>query len=445
MQANNHTSEDDGLSVRYRRYALTILFLLYTFNFLDRQIVNILAEPIKRDLHLADWQLGSLTGLSFALFYASLALPIARLAERGDRVKIVAASAIVWSLFTGLCGLAQNFLQLFLTRVAVGVGEAGCTPASHSLISDYTTREKRASAMATFSLGIPVGSLVGMAVGGLIADSLGWRFAFLIVGLPGVVLGLIALFTLPEPRRSAIGKVDKVEPPSFRDALSELSGNRAYIWMTVAMILMCFVNYGQLAFHSSFFLRNHADGLDTLARQLQAFSGIALGPTGFLGVVLGIVIGVFGGIGTWLGGALADRAARTDIRAYATVPAIAALALPLPIMITYLSPGALSALILLSVPMLLQSVYYGPIFASVQSLVRSRTRATAAAIFLFFGNLVGLGFGPLTVGMLSDVLAAHLGSGEGLRWALVVTAFASTAAAGAFFMARRTIRDDIVS
>ncbi len=429
----------------YHRYPLAILFLIYTLNFLDRQIVNILAEPIKRDLHLADWQLGSLTGLAFALFYATLALPIARLAERFDRVKIIAVSAIVWSLFTGLCGLAANFLQLFLARIGVGVGEAGCTPASHSLISDYVPRENRASALAIFSLGIPVGSLIGMTIGGLVADSFGWRAAFLVVGLPGIVLGLVALFTLPEPRRSAAGIVPPVASSSLRQALGELRRNRTYIWLTTAMAAMSFVTYGHFAFLSSFFLRNHSDGLGHLSEQLHNSIGLSLGAVGFMGISLGLIFGVFGAIGTWLGGALTDRAARVDNRAYATIPAIAAFLLPLSMAVTYFAPGVLVALLLLSIPISLQAVYYGPLFASVQSLVQPHTRATAAAILLFFANLIGLGMGPLAVGLLSDLVAMNAGSAAGIRWSLTLTSLVYMLAGGAFLMARRTIRDDMVS
>lgn len=435
----------DSLSLRYRRYALIVLFLIYTLNFLDRQIVNILAEQIKQDLHLADWQLGSLTGLSFALFYATLALPIARLAERGDRVKVVSISAVAWSVFTMLCGMAQSFAQLFLARVGVGVGEAGCTPAAHSLISDYVPRDRRASAMALFSLGIPVGSLLGMALGGLIADAFGWRAAFLVVGLPGVVLGLTALRTLPEPRRKIPGAFAPSSSFGFRQALEELRANRAFVWTTMAMVLMCFANYGQLAFQSSFFLRNHQEGLNMLAEELHSLSGVRLGPIGFLGTALGLAVGISGALGTWLGGAIADRAVRRDIRAYATVPAVASLLLPFAFTTAYLVPSIISALGFLCVAMLLQALYYGPIFASVQSLARPRTRATAAAIFLFFGNLFGLGLGPLTVGTLSDMIAVHLGTNAGIRWSLIAIAFAYFAACGAFLMARRTIRDDIIS
>lgn len=435
-----------GMSIHYRRYALTMLFLVYMLNFVDRQIVNILAEPIKRELGLMDWQLGSLTGLSFAIFYATLALPIARWAERANRVRIVALSAITWSLFTAVCGVAQNFTQLFLARVGVGVGEAGCTPASQSLISDYTTREKRASALAFFSMGIPAGSLVGMVVGGLIADSLGWRASFALVGVPGIALGLLAYFTLPEPRTFSVAASGAQSTPSLREALTELGGKRTYIWLTVAMVAMSFGIYSNLAFQSSHFLRNHAEGLGVLAARLNDLTVIQLGPTGFLGTVLGLIVGICGAAGTWLGGRATDRAvARGSLNAYATIPAAAALCMPFSLFAAYLTSNTVAALCLMGLPMLLQSVYYGPIFAAVQSLVRPRTRATATAIFLFFANLVGLGLGPLTVGLISDFLARSMGSGDGIRWALISTSLVYVLAAMAFMAARKTIRRDIVS
>ncbi|MBY6265169.1 MFS transporter [Azospirillum sp. 412522] len=434
-----------AMPIHYRRYALIMLFLVYMLNFVDRQIVNILAEPIKRELGLADWQLGSLTGLSFAIFYATLALPIARWAERANRVRIVALSAITWSFFTAVCGVAQTFAQLFLARVGVGVGEAGCTPASQSLISDYTTREKRASALAFFSMGIPTGSLVGMVVGGLIADSLGWRASFALVGVPGIVLGLLAYFTLPEPRKSSAAS-EAQSAPTLREALAELGGKRTYIWLTVAMATMSFGIYSNLAFQSSHFLRNHADGLGALAVGLNDLTGIQLGPTGFLGTVLGLVVGICGAAGTWLGGRATDRAVvRGSLDAYATIPAAAALCLPFALFATYTTSNTVAALCLMGLPMMLQSVYYGPIFAAVQGLVRPRTRATATAIFLFFANLIGLGLGPLSVGLISDLLAPSMGSGDGIRWALISTSLVYVLAAAAFMVARKTIRQDIVS
>ncbi|CAO3427648.1 spinster family MFS transporter [Azospirillum endophyticum] len=433
-----------GMSIHYRRYALTMLFLVYMLNFVDRQIVNILAEPIKRELGLADWQLGSLTGLSFAIFYATLALPIARWAERANRVRIVALSAITWSLFTTICGVTQTFAQLFLARVGVGVGEAGCTPASQSLISDYTTREKRASALAFFSMGIPAGTLVGMVVGGLIADSLGWRASFALVGVPGIILGLVAYFTLPEPRKS-FAATEVQAAPSLREALAELGRKPTYIWLTVAMAAMSFGIYSNLAFQSSHFLRNHAEGLGALAVRLNNLTGIRLGATGFLGTVLGLIVGLCGAAGTWLGGWATDRGVRSSLNAYATIPAAAALCMPFALFATYTASNTVAALCLMGLPMMLQSIYYGPIFAAVQSLVRPRTRATATAIFLFFANLIGLGLGPLSVGLISDLLAPSIGSGDAIRWALVSTSLVYVLAAAAFMVARKSIRQDIVS
>ncbi|MDR6773242.1 MFS transporter [Azospirillum sp. BE72] len=434
-----------GISIHHRRYALTMLFLVYMLNFVDRQIVNILAEPIKRELGLTDWQLGSLTGLSFAIFYATLALPIARWAERANRVRIVALSAITWSFFTAVCGVAQTFAQLFLARVGVGVGEAGCTPASQSLISDYTTREKRASALAFFSMGIPAGSLVGMVVGGLIADSLGWRASFALVGVPGIILGLLAYFTLPEPRKSSFAASEAQSAPSLREALDELGSKRTYIWLTVAMVAMSFGIYSNLAFQSSHFLRNHAEGLGALAVGLNDLTGIRLGTTGFLGTVLGLIVGICGAAGTWLGGWATDRGVRSNLNAYATIPAAAALCLPFALFTTYTTSNTVAALCLMGLPMMLQSIYYGPIFAAVQSLVRPRTRATATAIFLFFANLIGLGLGPLSVGLISDLLARTMGSGDAIRWALISTSLVYVLAAAAFMVARKSIRQDIVS
>ncbi len=190
----------EPFDARYRAFALAILLAAYILSFLDRQIVSILAEPIKRDLGLHDWQLGMLTGLAFALFYTTLGIPIARLAERYSRPWIIGGSIALWSLFTVLSGRAQTFPQMLIARMGVGVGEAGCNPCAHSLIADYTPKEKRASALATYSLGIPIGSLLGLVMGGLIADAYGWRTAFFVAGGPGLLLAVIAVVFLKEPR-----------------------------------------------------------------------------------------------------------------------------------------------------------------------------------------------------------------------------------------------------
>ena len=219
-------TDEPTVSEGYRRYAIGLLFFVYVFNFIDRQIVTILAEPIKQDLGLADWQLGLMTGTAFAVFYCTLGIPIARYAERGNRPWIIGLSLAAWSGFTALCGLAQNFWQLVAARIGVGVGEAGCTPPAHSLIADYTPREKRASAMALYSMGNPVGALIGVVVGGLVADAYGWRTAFRLVGAPGVVFAVIVIATLFEPRAkmAAAAARASIPPPPENQLLGRAQG-----------------------------------------------------------------------------------------------------------------------------------------------------------------------------------------------------------------------------
>jgi len=212
-------------SQRFPRYAVTLLVIVYVLHNLDRQIINILAEPIKHDLNLQDWQIGLMSGLSFAVFYATIGIPIARIAEHGNRSRIVALCIITWSSFTLLCGLAQNFVQLILARFGVAIGESGCTPAAHSLISDIVPSEKRASALGIYSMGGPIGGLIGMAMGGLVVDAWGWRAGFIIAAIPGIIIGVIVALTLKEPR-IAMRKLIAAAPPrqTFKEAMVELKG-----------------------------------------------------------------------------------------------------------------------------------------------------------------------------------------------------------------------------
>lgn len=427
-----------------RNYALSLLLLIYILNFVDRQIVNILAEPIKRDLDLEDWQLGVMTGLAFALFYTVLGIPIARLAERANRVRIIAVSLAVWSVLTAACGVAQSFVQLLLCRIGVGIGEAGCTPAAHSLITDYVPPEKRASALAFYSLGIPLGSMAGMAFGGIIAHCCGWRTALLAVGAPGVLVALIALATLRETR----GPLTKATPdtaPSFAAAMRELASKRSFWLAAVGASLTSFTTFGHQAFYGSFFLRNHAEQVAALSAAVDATTGWDLGQVGLIGLALGLMIGIAGVLGTFLGGACADRLGAKDKRAYMDVPA-AAVSIGVPFAAAaFLSGNAVAALVLLFVPTLLKSFWYGPVFATAQSLVPPRSRATAAALLLFIVNLIGLGLGPLIIGAMSDALAIRLGEGDGLRWALALSSGSGLISACCFIAARRTLRADMVS
>ena len=293
----------------YTRYAMGLLLAIYIVNFLDRQVVNILAEPIKNDLGLADWELGLMSGLAFAVFYTFLGIPIARLAERRHRPIIIGASVVAWSGFTALCGAAQNFTQLVACRIGVGVGEAGCTPPAHSLIVDYVPKEKRASALAFYSMGTPLGGLVGMIMGGLVADAYGWRAAFLVAGAPGILFALLVLTTLEEPRRLMGRHAAQVKAAttSFGETLKGLTHKPTFWFIAFAAAIKAFIGYGHAPFTASFFMRNHFDEIAGLARQAGSVFGFDMGPVGFLGLALGLIVGVGGATGSWLGGWLADK------------------------------------------------------------------------------------------------------------------------------------------
>jgi MFS family permease len=430
------------VSTGYRRYALWVLLIIYTLNFLDRQVVNILAEPIKRDLGLADWQLGMMTGLAFAIFYTVLGIPIARLAETKNRPFIIGASVAAWSAFTVLCGFTQNFWQLILMRIGVGVGEAGCTPPAHSLITDYVPKEKRASAIAFYSIGTPLGTLAGMAMGGLVADAYGWRVAFMVAGAPGILFAFVAMFTLIEPRRQLAADIAARASAqiSLMAALAVLATKKTFWLVALAASIKAFIGYGHAPFTASFFFRNHGPEIAQLA------AGFGLKSAGFLGLALGLIGGAAGVVGAWLGGVLADKLGARDLRAYVMVPAIASL-ITIPIYIIAVSLGApMHAIGLLAINALLGTLWYGPVYATAQSIVEPHMRATASAVLLLIINLIGLGLGPVAVGLLSDVLAGPggLGEAQGVRWALMISALLGVVAFGLFWTARKTIREEMV-
>jgi len=428
------------LSDSFRRYALGLLFMICVLNYVDRQIVNILAEKIRHELDLHDWQIGAMTGLAFAVFYSILGLPIARLAERGDRPRIIAAAIVIWSGFTAVCGLSQTFLQLALARVGVGVGEAGCTPPAHSLISDYAPKAKRASALAFFAMGGPVGGLLGLGIGGVVADHWGWRAAFLVVAGPGIVLGIIAALTLPEPRRALKFQGLGSSAPKIADAIKELRASRTYWLFVFATVMMAVVAYGQGAFLASFFLRNHAAGLAEMAAVFN------LQPTGFLGLAVGLLTGTGGILGALIGGQIADRWAAKSAKGYASLAAMAALLSVPPYIAAMLAPSAAVALGLLFLAHLFFFLSQGPMYAVPQSVVQPRLRATSTAVMLLQTNLVGLGLGPLLIGMFSDYLqAGGMTDGEAIRVAQIITTLFGLIAAGLYWRARKYIEADIVS
>jgi MFS family permease len=455
----------------YTRYAMWLLLGIYVINFLDRQVINILAEPIKEDLKLADWQLGLMSGLAFAVFYTVLGIPIARMAERKNRAVIIGTSVAVWSGFTALCATAGNFWQLVAYRIGVGVGEAGCTPPAHSLIVDYVPREKRASALAFYSMGTPIGSLIGLIMGGMIADAYGWRAAFLIAGVPGLLFAALAVFTLKEPRKIMAQHAAQVTAnmASFSDTVRYLSKRNTFWFIAFAAATKAFIGYGHAPFTASFFMRNHTAEIAQLADFWGNILGINLGPIGFIGLALGVISGAAGTLGAWLGGVIADKFGKNDLRAYMVTPAIASL-ITIPVYITAVTiDSAGVALCILAINAFLGTLWYGPVYGTGQSVVPPHMRATAAALLLFIINLVGLGLGPLAVGIISDVAANSFlsadglsvaacktavgaakatcaaGVAEGVRWALIISTLLGLVAFVCFWMARKTIREDTIS
>ncbi|MEQ1551567.1 MAG: MFS transporter [Sphingorhabdus sp.] len=411
------------------RLTLWVLLIVYIFNFLDRQIVNILAEPIKKDLGLSDTQIGLMAGVAFAAFYTLLGIPIARLADnpKTDRIGLIAGALVIWSGMTAMCGMAQNFIQLLLARIGVGIGEAGCTPAAHSLIADMTEPAKRPAAMAFYALGIPIGSLLGMLIGGQLADAYGWRSAFIAVGLPGIILAFFVVWLLRDPRKvEVIASASRQKMPQMdsKQAFAEILKSKGFMLLLVAGSAASFLSYGKGTWTTIFFQRTH---------------GLSAGETGFW---FGIWGGIAGIVGTWLGGWLAARYGAVDRRHVFTAPAIGmALAIPFALASYHVADWRLS-LALLMFPTLLNSLYYGPTYSSAQGLVPLRARAMASASLLFCQNLIGLGLGPLFFGMLSDLFRPMAGD-ESVRWVLYGAAFLGLVPAFFFWRAGLRMNEEL--
>jgi MFS family permease len=398
----------------YKRAVLGLLLTAYTFNFIDRTIIATIGQAIKVDLKITDLQLGLLGGLYFALLYTLLGIPIARLAERFSRVSIISAAIVIWSAFTALCGTAGSFTTLAAYRFGVGVGEAGLSPPAHSLISDYFEPKKRASALSVYSFGIPLGTMLGAVAGGWLAQNFSWRVAFMIVGLPGVLIALAIKLVIKEPPRGhsepdavALEGVAPpleavVEPAAPRRGVGgELSETWAVIrtlfgkWpvanMVLGVTLVSFAGYGSGQFIPPYFIR--AFGLNYAQ----------------VGLIVGLVGGFSSGLGTLVGGFLTDRLARRSARWYALTPAIG-LTIAAPIYISvYLQSSWQAAAMILLVPGIFAYTYLGPTFGVVQNMVETRRRATATALLFFFLNLLALGGGPPFTGWVIDHFAAfHL-------------------------------------
>jgi predicted MFS family arabinose efflux permease len=378
-------------------YSLGLLLVIYIVNNVDRQIMNILVEPVKKDLGLSDGQIGWLIGGSFALFYTFAGLPIARLADRSNRRNIIAISLLVWSAMTVVCGFARSFPQLLAARIGVGIGEAGCTPPAHSMISDTFPLQRRASAISTYSLGVPLGMLIGLAFGGYLADELGWQAAFMVVGAPGLLLAALAYWTLEEPVRGAFdARGDRAIEPVGK-SLRFMARLPTIRHMLAASAIQTLFLAGVGAFHSSYLVRVH--GMTVT----QA------------GLWLGLIAGIAGGTAVFTSGVLADRLGRIDLRWHWWLPALGGLvSLPFSIL-AYTATDATSAVAWIAVATLGNHQYSALGHAVLQGLVKPRMRAVMSATALFAMNAVGFGIGPVLCGELSD----YFGGGVELRKALL--------------------------
>ena len=372
---------------------LAILLLAYIFNFIDRQIIGILAVPIKAELALSDRQLGLMGGIAFALFYSGLAIPIAWLADRKSRVNIIAVSVALGSAFTAVCGLAQNFWQLFLARMGVGIGEAGGVAPSYALISDFYPKERRARALALFSLGIPIGSALGVFFGGWIASHLDWRSAFIIVGLAGLPAALLVKIGVPEPVRggfdTADGQASDPAPP-FGQVVAKLARTPSFWLLSFGAASGSILGYGLIFWLPSFFSRSF---------------GLELAEVGWF---YGSIVLVGGVAGTLLGGWIGDRVGAANPGAYALVPAVCFMIATPVFAFGLFAPSLTVGWILFAIGQMLALAWLGPVIAAVQHIVPPNMRATASASFLFINNLIGIGFGIFFLGFMSDRMgAAH--------------------------------------
>ena len=480
--ADRGTPEAGYGSKSYRNYILGILLTVYIFNFIDRTIINILTEPIKESFGVEDWQMGLLGGPAFAILYTFVGIPIARFSEKHHRVWIIAGSVFLWSLMTVLCGFAFSFIALFIFRIGVSIGEAGCSPPANSLIADYFIPAERSTAVSVYALGIPLGGMVAYVFGGYIVGSLdgpiigamleswnwtwavnaldwqnieGWRIAFVVVGVPGIIVAAIVKLTIAEPPRGYTdpAEMQNREQVGFREVLRILSQKPAYWHVTMGVTIASFVNYGVGQFFVSFLIRTH---------ELSIFDA---------SVKIAMALAVMAAIGTYMSGYLADKYAKRFPKALALIPMFALLGVIPMHVVGYLAESLWLAVPLMMVGQMLLYTYLCPLYAVPSGVVDSRMRATAVAVTLFIVNLLGYGLGPPLIGGLSTILNATFLSGldpaltleackasnltaaaqgacdsanaDGLRWSMVLFKCLYLWAIFHFYMASRTIQRDM--
>jgi MFS transporter, Spinster family, sphingosine-1-phosphate transporter len=401
----------------YRPYMLALLAVILASNGVDRLALSLLLQEIKVDLALSDTQLGLMSGIAFAIFYSLMGIPIARWADKGNRVVIITITTALWSVAVGLCALAGNFAQLLLIRVGVAVGEAGCIPPAHSLIADHFSRTERPRALSRYMLGGPLSAVIGYLLAGWLNELYGWRITFVIVGIPGLVLAIVAWFTLREPRRQGMmdaceqapkekstvqgGSDAQESSPSLREVFVTLWTIPTFRHLMFSFAAVSFFSYGIGKWKPAFFIRSF--GMET----------------GELGAWFTLIYGVGGLLGIYLGGALASRFAARNERLQLKSMALTYAAFAVVSTAIYLVSNVYVAFALMAIATIGGNSVAGPVFATIQTLVPPRMRAMSIALLYLFANLVGLGLGPLGVGMLSDAIAPWAGK-ESLRYVLLV-------------------------
>jgi MFS family permease len=424
-------NEKNTMTKNYRTFVLVLLTIVYGFNFIDRQIVGILAPFIQKDLGLSNTQLGLLIGLAFATLYTTVAIPLAWLADRYNRVNILSIALATWSGFTALTGLATNFTQIAIARMGVGIGEAGGSPPSHSIISDMYSKEERAGALGVYSMGIPLGIMaayfITAALMGSSPEEVDWRRIFIFLGLTGIALAIVLRLVVREPVRGAMEFEEKVEiiQPPFLESLKTLLKIPAWWAMCFGIAFGSFAAYATSAFHTKFL--------------------IALDPTfniQKLVIILGIINGVAYVGGTYFGAKLADRWGKKDIRVYGWLPAVTIL-LCLPIgILSYWAPSVEMNLFWTSLFLVFIGVYLGPSFAIAQTLAPIKMRAMSTALFFFILNMIALGGGPTFTGWLIDVFKENYNDLDSMRYAMTVTFGIFIPSAISFFIVSRVLPRD---
>jgi len=427
----------------YRTLVLSMLVLVYAFNFLDRQIIGILAEPIKAEFGLSDKQMGLLLGPSFAILYAVLGVPIAWLADRKSRAWIMTIALALWSGMTALCGVAGSFTQLFMARIGVGVGEAGGVAPAYSLISDFTPPEKRGRALAAYSFGIPIGSAIGIIFGGVISTILDWRWAFIIVGLMGIAIAPIFRFIVREPARGHYDPPSSnIKPASIKQVGQTIFKKRSFWFMSFGAASSSMMGYGLFGWMASYLVRSFGDELPEFFSWLPSWM-LPETPTPVLyaAYFYGTIILLSGILGMWLGGSLSDKFGNKSKRAYVLVPTIAfAIILPFYIL-GLISNNLLVVFFALMIPTGLGLVWLGPVLAAIQGIAPPNMRASAAALFLLINNLIGIALGPFLIGVISDSLSVKYGD-ESLRYSILAGTIFYVIAAMLLYMASRYINED---